>query len=146
MGILEDTLTYILLNQVRHYKAEFFNSRLGFCQNLILLLEVNRASAVLVNFFWGARYVKILSLVRFKPWSKIIILVQRFPQVELTVDLKLFLFHTESKNVKELEKLKQQQRQDCLKGTITGSVQATDRLMKELKDIFRSESYKQGSV
>lgn len=62
------------------------------------------------------------------------------------MDLKLFLFHTESKNVKELEKLKQQQRQDCLKGTITGSVQATDRLMKELKDIFRSESYKQGSV
>lgn len=34
------------------------------------------------------------------------------------------------------------QRQDCLKGTITGSVQATDRLMKELKDIFRSASYK----
>ena len=76
MGILEDTLTNILLNRVRHYKAEFFNSRLGFCQNLILLLEVNRASAVLVNFFWGVCYVIILSLVRFKPWSKIILLVQ----------------------------------------------------------------------
>ena len=63
MGLLEDILANILLNRVRYYKAEFFNSRLGFCQNLVLLLEVNRASAVLVNFFWGACYVIILSLV-----------------------------------------------------------------------------------
>ena len=75
MGILEDTLTNILLNRVRHYKAEFFNSRLGFCQNLILLLEVNRASAVLVNFFWGMLCHNFV-ISRYKPWSKIILLVQ----------------------------------------------------------------------
>ncbi|KAF6036455.1 hypothetical protein EB796_005240 [Bugula neritina] len=49
-----------------------------------------------------------------------------------------------SKNVQELEKLKQMQRQDYLKGQPTGSVQATDRLMKELRDIYKSESYKNG--
>jgi len=36
----------------------------------------------------------------------------------------------------------------CLyhKGTTTGSVQATDRLMKELREIYRSNSFKQGNM
>lgn len=41
-----------------------------------------------------------------------------------------------------LERLRQNQRQDYLKGSVSGSVQATDRLMKELRDIYRSESFK----
>lgn len=63
-----------------------------------------------------------------------------------------------------LERLRQSQRQDYLKvgnifneifpfaktnivfvpfqGSVSGSVQATDRLMKELRDIYRSESFK----
>lgn len=41
-----------------------------------------------------------------------------------------------------LEKLKQIQRLDYLKGSISGSVQATDRLMKELRDIYKSDFYK----
>ncbi|XP_017782523.1 PREDICTED: ubiquitin-conjugating enzyme E2 Q2 [Nicrophorus vespilloides] len=41
-----------------------------------------------------------------------------------------------------LERLRQNQRKDYLKGSVSGSVQATDRLMKELRDIFRSESFK----
>ena len=44
-----------------------------------------------------------------------------------------------------LERLKQMQRQDYLNGSISGSVQATDRLMKELKEIYRSNSYKNGN-
>lgn len=48
-------------------------------------------------------------------------------------------------NLLYLEKLKQNQRDDYLKqGSISGSVQATDRLMKELKDIYKSDSYKNG--
>ncbi|KZC08186.1 PREDICTED: ubiquitin-conjugating enzyme E2 Q2 [Dufourea novaeangliae] len=43
-----------------------------------------------------------------------------------------------------LERLRQNQRQDYLKGSPCGSVQATDRLMKELRDIYRSESFKKG--
>lgn len=31
-------------------------------------------------------------------------------------------------------------------GSVSGSVQATDRLMKELRDIYRSSSFKQGAV
>ncbi|CAH1374077.1 hypothetical protein MTP99_015451 [Tenebrio molitor] len=41
-----------------------------------------------------------------------------------------------------LERLRQNQRQEYLKGSVSGSVQATDRLMKELRDIYRSESFK----
>lgn len=41
-----------------------------------------------------------------------------------------------------LERLRQNQRRDYLKGSVSGSVQATDRLMKELRDIYRSESFK----
>lgn len=43
-----------------------------------------------------------------------------------------------------LERLRQNQRQEHLKGSICGSVQATDRLMKELRDIYRSDSFKKG--
>lgn len=43
-----------------------------------------------------------------------------------------------------LERLRQKERQDHLKGSVHGSVQATDRLMKELRDIYRSDSYKKG--
>ena len=50
----------------------------------------------------------------------------------------LFLFQV-------LEKLKANQRRDYLKGTVSGSVQATDRLMKELRDIYRSPSFKSGA-
>ena len=47
-------------------------------------------------------------------------------------------------NLVTLEKLKHNQRQDYLKGSVSGSVQATDRLMKELRDIYRSDSFKRG--
>ncbi|XP_008552800.1 ubiquitin-conjugating enzyme E2 Q2 [Microplitis mediator] len=43
-----------------------------------------------------------------------------------------------------LERLRQNQRQDYLRGSVSGSVQATDRLMKELRDIYRSDSFKKG--
>lgn len=36
------------------------------------------------------------------------------------------------------------QREQHLSGAAAGSVTATDRLMKELKDIYRSEHYKSG--
>jgi len=45
-----------------------------------------------------------------------------------------------------LERLRQNQRQDYLKGSVCGSVQATDRLMKELRDIYRSDSFKKGML
>lgn len=41
-----------------------------------------------------------------------------------------------------LEKVKSTQRQDILQGQSFGSTTASDRLMKELKDIFRSDHYK----
>lgn len=44
-----------------------------------------------------------------------------------------------------LERLRQNQRQDYLKGSVSGSVQATDRLMKELRDVYRSDSFKKGT-
>ena len=31
-------------------------------------------------------------------------------------------------------------------GTVCGSVQATDRLMKELRDVYRSDSFKRGTL
>jgi ubiquitin-conjugating enzyme E2 Q len=43
-----------------------------------------------------------------------------------------------------LAKLKHVQREQHLNGTVAGSVTATDRLMKELRDIYRSEHYKGG--
>ena len=45
-------------------------------------------------------------------------------------------------NWKLLEKVKNTQRQDNLKGVNFGSPIASDRLMKELREIFRSENYK----
>merc|ERR1719189_1387761 len=44
-----------------------------------------------------------------------------------------------------LERLKANQRRDYMKGTVSGSVQATDRLMKELRDIYRSQNFKSGA-
>ena len=44
-----------------------------------------------------------------------------------------------------LEKVKSTQRQDHLKGNKFGSPTANDRLMKELRDIFRSDNYKNGN-
>jgi len=43
-----------------------------------------------------------------------------------------------------LERLKQSQRDSYLKGAVTGSVQATDRLMKELREVYKSENFKKG--
>ncbi|RWS08460.1 ubiquitin-conjugating enzyme-like protein [Dinothrombium tinctorium] len=43
-----------------------------------------------------------------------------------------------------LERLKQNQREGYLRGSVCGSVQATDRLMKELREVYRSESFKRG--
>lgn len=51
----------------------------------------------------------------------------------------------EIQHLETLERLRQNQRQDYLKGAVTGSVQATDRLMKELRDIYRSDSFKKGN-
>ncbi|XP_043936587.1 ubiquitin-conjugating enzyme E2 Q1 isoform X1 [Protopterus annectens] len=66
-------------------------------------------------------------------------------------------------NLAILEKIKKNQRQDylndcdtsnlvltcgipaCCWGAVSGSVQASDRLMKELRDIYRSESFKAGN-
>lgn len=48
-------------------------------------------------------------------------------------------------NLAILEKIKKNQRQDYLNGAVSGSVQATDRLMKELRDIYRSQSFKAGN-
>ncbi|XP_074650590.1 ubiquitin-conjugating enzyme E2 Q2-like [Tubulanus polymorphus] len=50
----------------------------------------------------------------------------------------------DSQNLLTLQRLKQNQRKDCLQGTLSGSVLATDRLMKELREIYRSDSYKNG--
>jgi len=38
--------------------------------------------------------------------------------------------------------LRMSQRQEHINGTVSGSIQATDRLMKELMNIYKSESYK----
>uniref|UniRef100_UPI00358E3CBA ubiquitin-conjugating enzyme E2 Q1-like isoform X1 n=1 Tax=Myxine glutinosa TaxID=7769 RepID=UPI00358E3CBA len=51
----------------------------------------------------------------------------------------------EKENLDVLEKIRQNQRKDYLNGTVSGSVQATDRLMKELRDIYRSASFKGGN-
>lgn len=44
----------------------------------------------------------------------------------------------------KLEKLRQMQRDRYMKGSPYGSVQATDRLMKELREVYKSDSYKSG--
>ncbi|XP_076863475.1 ubiquitin-conjugating enzyme E2 Q2 isoform X3 [Brachyhypopomus gauderio] len=50
----------------------------------------------------------------------------------------------EKENLAILEKIRKNQRQDHLNGAVSGSVQASDRLMKELREIYRSQSYKIG--
>ena len=50
-----------------------------------------------------------------------------------------------SEHTATLERLRQNQRQDYLRGSVSGSVQATDRLMKELREVYRSESFKKGN-
>lgn len=50
----------------------------------------------------------------------------------------------DSQHFATLERLRQTQRQDYLRGAVSGSVQATDRLMKELRDIYKSDSSKKG--
>ncbi|KAK2502593.1 hypothetical protein MC885_006769 [Smutsia gigantea] len=52
----------------------------------------------------------------------------------------------EKENLAILEKIRKTQRQDHLNGAVSGSVQASDRLMKELRDIYRSQSYKTGLI
>ena len=50
-----------------------------------------------------------------------------------------------TEHLQVLERLKANQRRDYMKGTVSGSVQATDRLMKELRDIYRSQNFKSGA-
>uniref|UniRef100_A0A8C5KDY1 E2 ubiquitin-conjugating enzyme n=1 Tax=Jaculus jaculus TaxID=51337 RepID=A0A8C5KDY1_JACJA len=50
----------------------------------------------------------------------------------------------EKEHLAILEKLRKSQRQDHLNGTVSGSVHASNRLMKELREIYRSQSYKSG--
>ena len=52
----------------------------------------------------------------------------------------------EKENLAILEKIRKTQRQDHLNGAVSGSVQASDRLMKELRDVYRSQSYKAGET
>jgi len=49
-----------------------------------------------------------------------------------------------SENFAKLEKLRQIQRDNYMKGAPYGSVQATDRLMKELREVYKSDSFKRG--
>jgi len=49
-----------------------------------------------------------------------------------------------TEHLQVLERLKANQRRDYMKGTVSGSVQATDRLMKELRDIYCSPNFNSG--
>ncbi|XP_011849454.1 PREDICTED: uncharacterized protein LOC105549483 [Mandrillus leucophaeus] len=49
---------------------------------------------------------------------------------------------TEKENWAILEKIRKTERQDHLNAAVSGSVQASDRFMKELGNIYRSQSYK----
>lgn len=49
-----------------------------------------------------------------------------------------------SEHYAKLEKLRQLQRDSYMKGAPYGSVQASDRLMKELREVYKSDSYKSG--
>ncbi|XP_052027815.1 ubiquitin-conjugating enzyme E2 Q2-like [Apodemus sylvaticus] len=51
----------------------------------------------------------------------------------------------ENEHLAILENIKKSQRQEHLNGTVSGSVHASNRLMKELRDIYRSQSYKSGT-
>ncbi|EDV26819.1 uncharacterized protein TRIADDRAFT_21996 [Trichoplax adhaerens] len=50
-----------------------------------------------------------------------------------------------SRELETLKKIKKTQMDDYLKGTVSGSVTASDRLMKELKDVYQSAAYKNGT-
>lgn len=50
----------------------------------------------------------------------------------------------ETEHLMTLERLKASQQSELSKGTPNHSVQASDRLMKELRDIYRSQSFKNG--
>ena len=45
-----------------------------------------------------------------------------------------------------LERVRMNTRQEYLHGTTSGSVRATDRLMRELQDIYRSQNFKNGET
>jgi len=70
------------------------------------------------------------------------------------MDIEMNDDHTNSDKTKDdglssehsatLERLRQSQRQGYLNGAVAGSVQATDRLMKELREIYRSQNFKDG--
>ncbi|TGZ58743.1 hypothetical protein CRM22_009486 [Opisthorchis felineus] len=47
-------------------------------------------------------------------------------------------------DAEQLEKLKANRLQLCAEGVTKGSIQSSDRLMKELREIYRSDSYKRG--
>ncbi|CAH8630157.1 unnamed protein product [Dicrocoelium dendriticum] len=47
-------------------------------------------------------------------------------------------------DAEQLEKLKATRLQLCSEGVTKGSIQSSDRLMKELREIYRSDSYKRG--
>lgn len=49
-----------------------------------------------------------------------------------------------SEYIEILERLKNKQRKEHMKGSVSGSVQANNRLMKELRDIYNSETFKKG--
>lgn len=49
-----------------------------------------------------------------------------------------------AEGVATLERLRRTQQADHLRGSVSGSVAANDRLMKELRDIYRSEHFKKG--
>jgi len=49
-----------------------------------------------------------------------------------------------AENLAVLHKIKQTQQKNYLEGVVSGSVQASDRLMKELRAIYRSDSFKKG--
>ncbi|XP_055455573.1 ubiquitin-conjugating enzyme E2 Q2-like [Psammomys obesus] len=51
----------------------------------------------------------------------------------------------EKEHLAILENIRKSQRQDHLNGTVSGSVHASNRLMKELREIYRSQSYKSGT-
>ncbi|EDO34392.1 predicted protein [Nematostella vectensis] len=64
---------------------------------------------------------------------------------EVDNDEKKELQEIGAENFAVLERLRLTRREDHLKGTVCGSVQATDRLMKELRDVYRSDSFKLGN-
>nr|CAB3267450.1 ubiquitin-conjugating enzyme E2 Q2 [Phallusia mammillata] len=49
-----------------------------------------------------------------------------------------------TENLAVLARIKQNQRKDYIDGRVSGSVQASDRLLKELKAIYKSDSLKKG--